>query len=533
MLIPLPKNRCGTDKILHLGKLVISCGEEEKQFVKTYLKMFCDLSFEFADFDAGNLIIKRIAEFGENEYRIKADLKTEIEYGTDEGLRNALASFIVLIGEENGEIYINKQEIHDFSKCKFRSVMIDLARGLPNIERLKEDIKRLSLAKCNFLHFHLMDEMGICYESAVFRGENIRGTKRYGIDTMKELVKYCHDLGISVIPEIEIPAHAKYLLKEYPELKCDCDDENQSLWTICAGNEKTYEFYSRLIDEICTIFPDEYIHVGGDELYFGDFPEWNSRCHWSECRVCGKRVEEEHLRGTGELYCYMMNRINEKIKSCGKKMIMWNDEVDISKDIPLSRDIIIEYWRISNENRGPRKGCSFNEFLKKGFTVINANFEKSYIDAEAYANPEKTASYSYKTYPTNDNGENIMGAETCAWEYGNPAAVHYNTSFSPSAILLLDKMWNTDDRAYNDVYRKALTKLILGTQTPQNYDMFEIFGSVMPPRTSENMTYATPKNELIDYETLEKHSSILKGIKNTYSPYYLKKLIEIVEKERG
>lgn len=59
--------------------------------------------------------------------------------------------------------------------------------------------------------------------------------------------------------------------------------------------------------------------------------------------------------------------------------------------------------------------------------------------------------------------------------------------------------------------------MILGIQTPQNYDLFEIFGSVMPPRTSENMTYATPKNELIDCETLDMHIGILKGITHIQS----------------
>lgn len=249
-----------------------------------------------------------------------------------------------------------------------------------------------------------MDSMGICYESAVFEGEDIRETKRYSIDKMQELVKYCSDLGISIIPEIEIPAHASYLLQRHPEFMCDCDIENRSSWDICAGNEAVavYEFYYKLIDEICNIFPGEYMHVGGDELYFGDFPEWNNLCHWDICSVCAKRMQEENITELCELYCYMMNRINEKIKSCGRKMIIWNDEIDISKDISLSRDIIIEYWRISNENRGPRKGCSFNEFLKKGFKVINANFEKSYINMEPYANPEKMASYSYKSYLEND-----------------------------------------------------------------------------------------------------------------------------------
>lgn len=531
MIIPRPKSFSRSGETLSLKELSFFCTDAERHFIKSYLQHFCDLKIEFAESDKCNTVIKRNGSLPDSGYKIEINTEILIEYGKTDGLRNALATLLQLLHENGDTIFVNKHEINDYSECKFRSVMIDLARGLPDFERLKEDIKRLSLAKCNFLHLHLMDSMGICYESTVFEGEDIRETKRYTKTEMYELVSFCHELGISVIPEIEIPSHATYLLQKHPELRCDCNIANQSLWNICAGNENVYSFYSNLIDEICEIFPDEYIHVGGDELYFSDFPDWNNLCHWDICSVCGKRMKDEGLCGIGELYCYMMNRINEKVKSCGKRMIMWNDETDISKTTSLSRDIIIEYWRIANENRGPRKGCSFNGFLKQGFKTVNANFEMSYIDSEAYANPEKTASYSHTEYPPNDSADNIIGAEVCAWEYGNPACGYYEMSFSPSAILLLDKMWDTKDRVYNKSYRAALTKLILGTEIPADYDMFEIFGSVMPPRTTEKTTYVTLENELTDKETLQKHIDTLRRIQKTYSRKYLDKLLDIAEKE--
>ena len=76
-----------------------------------------------------------------------------------------------------------------------------------------------------------------------------------------------------------------------------------------------------------------------------------------------------------------------------------------------------------------------------------------------------------------------------------------------------------------------MTKLILGVQTPCHYDMFEIFGSIMPPRTADTATYVTIQNELTDRETLEKHSHVLKGITETYSRNYLNHVQEIIKKE--
>ena len=83
--------------------------------------------------------------------------------------------------------------------------------------------------------------------------------------------------------------------------------------------------------------------------------------------------------------------------------------------------------------------------LKQGFKVINGNFERSYIDCEDFVNPERLSAYSYLDYPKNECSENIIGAEVLAWEYGNPKNAFHLASYSPCAILLLDKMWNCSD----------------------------------------------------------------------------------------
>jgi hypothetical protein len=144
-----------------------------------------------------------------------------------------------------------------------------------------------------------------------------------------------------------------------------------------------------------------------------------------------------------------------------------------------------------------------------------------------YANPEKTASFRYDRDPVSDEPrEGIMGAEVCAWEYGNPQNTHYELSFAPSAILLLDKMWNGADATYNKEYRRALTKLLLGIGTPQGYDVFELFGSMMPPRENGKNTYAEIASELIDVDSVRRHVETLKSIEKSYSSIYLKRLTE-------
>ena len=472
---------------------------------------------------SGNETVDVVFIFEKNlkqgEYGLTIKNNCEIRYGDNEGVRNALATLIQLIEYKDGAYVVPCQTIDDYPDCLHRGVMIDLARGLPNKNRLQEDLKRLSLAKCNRVHFHLMDGEGICYRSDIFPFDHeINGTNIYSKQDLKDLVAYCKELGMEVIPEIEFPAHANALTKNFPQFKCQTSLHEQSGWTVCMGNEETYVFFEALIEEVCEIFPFDYIHIGGDEHAFNDVPALRRWYYWNDCKVCRERMEKE-------LFYYGVKRLNAIVKKAGRKMILWNDELDVSKPIDIPKDVTVQFWRIANENRGPRKNCSYKKLLQQGFDVICSPFEYLYIDLEEYANPEKTASFDYKAYGNGEEyAQNVIGCEVCAWEYGNPAYSHYLYSFTPSTVLLLAKMWDRKDAVFNKEYREMLTKLVVGVNTPKNYDLFELFGSIMPPRINGQIAYATMDNELMDKETLLKHKQTLSEISYTYSPLYLQGL---------
>lgn len=519
-MIPSVKKR-----VLKSGELVFEklyvCGDEEiVAFAKTYLGYFLPIETITCTKSQANIIFHSDKNISSNGYIVRIGKRVEIYYKDYESVRNALATVIQLINRQsNGKYAIPCQTIKDYSDCSYRSVMIDLARGLPDLQRLKKDIKILSLAKCNKLHLHLADSLGLCYESSVFSyTEDIRGTKRYSKQTLKELVEYCKTLAIEIIPEIEIPAHATQLLEVKPQLRCEMEEENTSLWTICAGTEKTYEVFQELIAEICEIFPSEYIHIGGDEHYFSDIPDLNRKRYWSQCSVCRKRMQDENLSDETELFYYLIRRMQDILAKFGKKAIIWNDMIDISKPVNIRKDCIIQFWRIANEHRGPRKDCSYEKFLEQGFKLICSPFEICYVNREEYANLEKTASFDYREY---GNGaaykEKVIGCEACAWDYGNPKFTHYLHSFLPSTVLLLEKMWNGENVIYNKEYRQKLTKLLC-LDAPQGYDVFELYGSIMPPRISGQISYVSLENEMMDLETLNKHKEILNKISNIELP---------------
>ena len=218
------------------------------------------------------------------------------------------------------------------------------------------------------------------------------------IEFLRRIDALCHSYAIEIVPEIEIPAHGTALCEAHPEFKCKV--ENAQGWAICPGNDEIWPFFDALVGEIAEIFPDsKYIHIGSDELEFRDLkpPRY---CHWADCPRCLALRRRENLADRQAEFYYVIERIHEIVKSHGKKMMMWNDQIDISRDVPLSRDILIQFWRIAGKGRGPYEGCTFKKFLEKGFDVINASYPYTYFDMESYMNVEKLSTWTPFTKTT-------------------------------------------------------------------------------------------------------------------------------------
>lgn len=381
-------------------------------------------------------------------------------------------------------------EIIDYPSCSFRSVLIDMARGLPSEEDIVNTIKYMALGKYNRLHLHLMDSKGLCYRSDavpeyVFAGDGGVCEK----DLLRYIGELCRSYAIDVIPEIEAPAHAWSLCISHPEFKCEVEDAQG--WAICPGNEDVWRFFETLIGEVAEMFPrSEYIHIGSDELEFRDLA--NPRfCHWAECPRCAELREREGLKDIREEFYYLIERLHGIVRSFGKKMMMWNDQIDVSKDVPISRDILIEFWRIACKGRGPYEGCSFEKLLENGFKVVNAYYQYTYFDIEKYLSAEKLKEWTPFSQPEHSAqySDQILGGEACAWEFGNYPEYPFYSCVTPAVLPIFgDKLWGLGEREHTDEYKKALSEFIFGRD--EFVEVFDCVGGLIPPRDKNMLTYA-------------------------------------------
>ena len=179
--------------------------------------------------------------------------------------------------------------IVDEPRFAYRGMMLDVSRHFFDKDFVLKQIDALARYKMNRLHLHLTDAAGWRIEIKKYPRLTQLGAWRdhpvwkvwwnsgrkyaeegtpeahggyYTQDDIREIVAYAAERQITIIPEIEMPAHSEEALTAYPEFSCTHEPYKQA--DFCVGNEKTFEFLENVLSEVIELFPSEYIHIGGD-----------------------------------------------------------------------------------------------------------------------------------------------------------------------------------------------------------------------------------------------------------------------------
>ena len=493
MIIPRIKNfQPATETALLPTDLTLTCEEFGGKAAKCLSLLLPQCAVTLRQ-DGGVLLCRKDAALSPEGYAIRADHGTvQIRYAGYTGLRNALAAFSQLVCVTADGLELPAVELSDAPVCTHRGVMLDAARGVKDFDQFRAEMVLMAKARMNVLHIHINDGQGfgICLDSLP---REVCWEKAYTREQVAEIVELADILGLELIPEIDVPAHSSKLLEVLPQLRCAVDPKTHpSPWTLCPGKEEVFILLEKVIREVCELFPGRYFHMGGDELDFADAPKINQLCYWDLCPDCKKRMEQEGIADRSELYYYFVRRIHAIVTECGRRMIMWSDQLDSDKTEQLPRDILMQFWRTAGKGRGPVHSCTMDEQLKLGHQVINSRYQDTYIDVESYLSEEKLRDWRWDLRPECDPAlaGNILGSELCCWEYGNePLYPHYWTSLPSGIFLMADKLWNGDDLPHSREYAVALTRAVLGAGVPEDFNLWPCFGSLIPPRTNKFNIY--------------------------------------------
>lgn len=375
-------------------------------------------------------------------------------------------------------------EIKDKPRFKYRGMHLDCSRHFFTIDEVKKVIDIMAGLKLNRFHWHLTDDQGWraeikslprlteigAYRSGTMVGyysgpsDNIRYGGFYTQEEMKDVVAYADKLGITVIPEVDLPGHMVAALASYPEL--GCFGGPYEVWTkwgvspdvLCPGKEVTFNFLEGVLGELCEIFPGEYFHIGGDEC-----PKDN----WKTCPDCQERIKElglvsdEHATAEQRLQNYVTRRVQTFLESKGKKIIGWDEILEGDLDAGAT----VMSWR------GTVGGIQASN---RGFDVIMTPTDYCYFDyCQDPAKQESdeplcafwgdlTLEKVYSFNPTAGLGDeaakHILGAQANVWTEYIPTDEQLEYMIMPRLFALSEVQWSEmSNKDYNRFLERVRT----------------------------------------------------------------------------
>lgn len=363
--------------------------------------------------------------------------------------------------EKAGKTVFVCGSVQDSPRNKLRSFLLDSGRQYHKVSTIKKYLDMMAILKMNYFHWHLTEGLGWRIEIKKYPllakkgGFVADGTEQQGYYTqqeIKELVKYASDRNITIIPEIDIPGHAEAALSAYPQF-C-CFDEPVVIpktgftsTIFCAGKERTLIFIKDILDEVITLFPSEYIHLGGDEAPKGK---------WDKCPDCQQKIKDYHLMNSNQLQLWLSSELASYLKGKGKKVIFWEDVIH-DDEYRLPDNVIIHWW-----NWRGHGDQSLKKALSKGYNVICGTNNYTYLNFplkpwKGYA-ADRTSDikdvYSRNPSHLKINSVQVLGMSCALWtDYGLTEDMLDQRLF-PRILALAEQMWHTGDPIPFDAFYK-------------------------------------------------------------------------------
>lgn len=294
------------------------------------------------------LSIKQQSAPSAEAYTLTIDAMASIQASSNAGVFYGAQSLQQMLQHDPKRSKVAKGAGIDYPEFALRSVMIDIGRHYFEIAQIKTLMRDMAWKKLNTLHLHLTDWTAFRLQSAKFPGlAPVQSYSRADIDLLETTAASYH---ITIIPEIDLPAHATALIAYRPQLGFECPSMRQSpwlpknvdptgkAWTVDITKEANTNFIKTLLDEFIPWFRGPYFHIGGDEYQF-DVDK-------NKCPELLEAAKKKGLPYAGDVMVDWINATNSIVKSHNKQTIIWSwwrfkdDKTSIEPD----KDIIIDTW---------------------------------------------------------------------------------------------------------------------------------------------------------------------------------------------
>ena len=362
-----------------------------------------------------------------------------LEAATVVGAMRGLQTLVQLVQPSGSEYELPAVSIRDSPRFPWRGLMIDCGRHFEPVDVLKRTLDGMAAVKLNVFHWHLTEDQGFRIESKLFPKLTTMGSDGlfYTQQDVAEIVRYARERGIRVVPEFEMPGHSTAWLIAYPELASDRAPESirrefgVSDFALDPTREETYQFIQRFLGEMAGLFPDPYVHIGGDETVS---PEWKTSPRIQAF------MREHQLKDSEALQAYFNQRVLKILTGLHKHMVGWDEILNPA----LPKDVVIQSWRgEASLVKGAEQG--YQGVLSAGYYLDGMNPAKDYYLADPLPSSAPL---------TPEQRKLVLGGEICM--FGEHVyARTIDSRVWPRTAAIAERFWSPEKVTdVDDMYRR-------------------------------------------------------------------------------
>ncbi|MEC4004666.1 family 20 glycosylhydrolase [Flavobacterium sp. SUN052] len=437
--------------------------------------------------------------------------KVVIEAESNEGFFYGIQTLLQLIPTNaKTQTRIQCLKIDDKPKYSWRGMHLDCARHFFPKEFVKKYIDYLAMYKFNTIHWHLTDDQGWRIEIKKYpkltqigawrngsmvghyseqKYDSIRYGGFYSQDDIKEVVAYATERHITVVPEIEMPGHAVAALAAYPEYSCtggpfEVGKQWGVLDDVFCPKEETFTFLEDILTEVMSLFPSQYIHVGGDEC---------PKTRWKNCPHCQTLIKEKGLKDEHELQSYFVQQIEKFVNSKGRKIIGWDEILEGG----LAPNAAVMSWRGTEGGIAAAKQKHFVVMTPGGYCYFDhyqGDPKNEPLAIGGYTTVEKV--YSFNPTPKElsvDESKYILGAQANLWTEYIPDFKKVEYMIFPRIMALSEVLWGTSNsEKFKDFQSRMLQQFSVLDQKGIQYSkaIFEVTSKTIPKTNSNDVLFS-------------------------------------------
>ena len=359
------------------------------------------------------------------------------------GAMRGMTTLTQLIQPTGNGFIVPSVQIEDSPRFRWRGLMIDSGRHFEPVDVIKRNLDAMAAVKLNVFHWHLTEDQGFRIESKLY--PKLAGSGSDGLyytqDQVREIVTYARARGIRVVPEFDMPGHTRAWLVGYPELSSDPGpytirrEFGVEAVAMDPTKESTYQFIDAFLGEMATLFPDPYLHLGGDET---------PGTQWKNNPRVVAFMKDHNFKNTEALQTYFSQRVLELAKKHNKHMVGWDEILNPA----LPTDAIIHSWRGAK---------SLYDAAQRGYQGI--------LSQPYYLDHMKSSEEYYLADPlpptsglTPEQSKLVLGGEACMWgEHVNELSI--DSRIWPRTAAVAERLWSPENtRDVDDMYRRLLVE---------------------------------------------------------------------------